>query len=475
MELIEFNKTKIIATVGPASNTKRKLIELIKAGTDVFRLNFSHGKYEDHARIVKFIRDINKQLGTNICILQDLQGPKIRIEEVQKGTKIKTGNKLIITTKSIIGNANKVSTSYKRLPSDISVKDIILIDDGKIELVVESIKSNEVHTRVIHGGKLKSRKGINMPNTMVSAPSLSSKDKKDLEFALEHNLEWLALSFVRKASDIVQLRRRIERTGKEILIIAKIEKPEAIDNIDDIIEVSDGIMVARGDLGVEIQSEEVPMIQKKIVQKCRKVAKPVIIATQMMESMIENPRPTRAETNDVANAVMDGADALMLSAETAVGQFPVEVITSMVSTIRSVEDQADIYYRHYEKGGESEFFLNDSVVHMSTKLAQYTDAQAIVGLTHRGYTAFKLSSYRPHASIFIFTNNRPFINTMNLVWGVRGIYYNKAESTDATISDVYNILQKKGYVKKDDVIINLVAMPINQPGRVNTLQINRIM
>lgn len=475
MELIEFNKTKIIATVGPASNTKRKLIELIKAGTDVFRLNFSHGTYEDHARIVKFIRDINEQLGTNICILQDLQGPKIRIEEVQKGTKIKTGNKLIITTKSIIGNADKVSTSYKRLPSDISVKDVILIDDGKIELVVESIKNDEVHTRVIHGGKLKSRKGINMPFTMVTAPSLTSKDKKDLEFALEHNLEWLALSFVRKASDIVQLRRRIERAGKEILIIAKIEKPEAIDNIDDIIEVSDGIMVARGDLGVEIQSEEVPMIQKKIVQKCRKVAKPVIIATQMMESMIENPRPTRAETNDVANAVMDGADALMLSAETAVGQFPVEVITSMVSTIRSVEDQADIYYRHYEKGGESEFFLNDSVVHMSTKLAQYTDAHAIVGLTHRGYTAFKLSSYRPHASIFIFTNNRPFINTMNLVWGVRGIYYNKAESTDATISDVYNILQKKGYVKKDDVIINLVAMPINKPGRVNTLQINRIM
>ena len=282
------------------------------------------------------------------------------------------------------------------------------------------------------------------------------------------------MSFVRKASDIIQLRKKIEKAGKETLIIAKIEKPEAIRNIDEIINVSDGIMVARGDLGVEIRSEEVPMLQKIIVEKCRKVAKPVIIATQMMESMIENPRPTRAETNDIANAVLDGADTLMLSGETAVGAYPVEVIRSMVNTIRNVEEKGDIYYKLYPLDEESDYFLNDSVVHMSAQLANYTNAKAMIGLTHRGYTAFKLSSYRPQACIFIFTNNKPFINTMNLVWGLRGIYYNRSESTDTTISDIYELLKKNDYVKKGDIIINLAAMPINKPGRVNTLQVNKI-
>ncbi len=474
MNLIEFNKTKIIATVGPACNTKRKLKELINAGTDVFRLNFSHGTWDDHAKIVKYVREINHQLGTTICLLQDLQGPKIRIEEVEKKTHIKEGDQLIITTKSVLGNAKKVSTSYRRLPKDVSVDDIILIDDGKIELCVEKVKGQDVYTRVIYGGKLKSRKGINLPNTKISAPSLTAKDANDLKFAIEHDIEWVALSFVRKASDIVRLRKKIVKAGKEILIIAKIEKPEAIQNIDEIINVSDGIMVARGDLGVEIRSEEVPMLQKIIVEKCRKVAKPVIIATQMMESMIENPRPTRAETNDVANAVLDGADTLMLSGETAVGAYPLEVIKSMVNTIRNVEEKGDIYYKLYPLDEESDYFMNDSVVHMSASLANYTNAKAMIGLTQRGYTAFKISSYRPRASIFIFTNNKPFINTMNLVWGIRGIYYNRSESTDTTISDIYELLKKNDFVKKGDIIINLAAMPINKPGRVNTLQVNKV-
>ena len=474
MNLIELNKTKIIATVGPACNTKRKLKELINAGTDVFRLNFSHGTWDDHAKIVKYVREINHQLGTTICLLQDLQGPKIRIEEVEKKTHIKEGDQLIITTKSVLGNAKKVSTSYRRLPKDVSVDDIILIDDGKIELCVEKVKGQDVYTRVIYGGKLKSRKGINLPNTKISAPSLTAKDANDLKFAIEHDIEWVALSFVRKASDIVRLRKKIVKAGKEILIIAKIEKPEAIQNIDEIINVSDGIMVARGDLGVEIRSEEVPMLQKIIVEKCRKVAKPVIIATQMMESMIENPRPTRAETNDVANAVLDGADTLMLSGETAVGAYPLEVIKSMVNTIRNVEEKGDIYYKLYPLDEESDYFMNDSVVHMSASLANYTNAKAMIGLTQRGYTAFKISSYRPRASIFIFTNNKPFINTMNLVWGIRGIYYNRSESTDTTISDIYELLKKNDFVKKGDIIINLAAMPINKPGRVNTLQVNKV-
>ena len=474
MNLVEFNKTKIIATVGPASNTKKKLKELVNAVTDVFRLNFAHGSWDDHAKVVKYVREINEQLGTTICLLQDLQGPKIRIEEVEKKTYIKEGDQLIITTKSVLGNAKKVSTSYRGLPKDLSIGDTILVDDGKIELCVEAVKEQDVYTRVIFGGKLKSRKGINLPNTKISAPSLTAKDANDLKFAIEHDIEWVAMSFVRKASDIIQLRKKIEKAGKETLIIAKIEKPEAIRNIDEIINVSDGIMVARGDLGVEIRSEEVPMLQKIIVEKCRKVAKPVIIATQMMESMIENPRPTRAETNDIANAVLDGADTLMLSGETAVGAYPVEVIRSMVNTIRNVEEKGDIYYKLYPLDEESDYFLNDSVVHMSAQLANYTNAKAMIGLTHRGYTAFKLSSYRPQACIFIFTNNKPFINTMNLVWGLRGIYYNRSESTDTTISDIYELLKKNDYVKKGDIIINLAAMPINKPGRVNTLQVNKI-
>lgn len=474
MNLVEFNKTKIIATVGPACNTKKKLKELVNAGTDVFRLNFAHGSWDDHAKVVKYVREINQQLGTTICLLQDLQGPKIRIEEVEKKTYIKEGDQLIITTKSVLGNAKKVSTSYRGLPKDLSIGDTILVDDGKIELCVEAVKEQDVYTRVIFGGKLKSRKGINLPNTKISAPSLTAKDANDLKFAIEHDIEWVAMSFVRKASDIIQLRKKIEKAGKETLIIAKIEKPEAIRNIDEIINVSDGIMVARGDLGVEIRSEEVPMLQKIIVEKCRKVAKPVIIATQMMESMIENPRPTRAETNDIANAVLDGADTLMLSGETAVGAYPVEVIRSMVNTIRNVEEKGDIYYKLYPLDEESDYFLNDSVVHMSAHLANYTNAKAMIGLTHRGYTAFKLSSYRPQACIFIFTNNKPFINTMNLVWGLRGIYYNRSESTDTTISDIYELLKKNDYVKKGDIIINLAAMPINKPGRVNTLQVNKI-
>jgi pyruvate kinase len=473
-EPLELKHTKIVATVGPACNTKSKLIKLIEAGVDVFRLNFSHGVHEDHAMIIQYVREINKQYGTSIGLLQDLQGPKIRVEEVEKGTKIKAGNTLTITTKHILGNSSKVSTSYKNLPSDVKIGDTILIDDGKLELHIEDIKGTDVITRIIHGGKLKSRKGINLPNTNVSAPSLTEKDEKDLVFGLEHDLEWMALSFVRSAKDIINLKKKIEKAGKGTLVIAKIEKPEAIDNLDDIIDASDGIMVARGDLGVEIKSEDVPILQKAIVARCRKQAKPVIIATQMMESMIENPRPTRAETNDVANAVLDGADALMLSAETAAGLFPVEVVRSMVATIHSVESQGDIYHKLYELDQESEFFINDSILNMSVRISDYSNARAMVGLTNKGYVAFKLSSFRPKSPIFIFTHNKPYINTMNLIWGVKAIYYNKSESTDATIRDLEMILKSNGYVETGDMIVNLAAMPINELGRVNTIKLSEV-
>ena len=348
LEKVSFNKTKIVATVGPASNSKEMLRALIKEGVDVFRLNFSHGTHEDHLKVIANVRELNEELGTKICLLQDLQGPKIRVNEMQPDVVIERGQELIITTRELLGNREIVSTSYKTLHKDVKIGDMILIDDGKLELKVTEIRDIDVVTEVVYGGPLKSRKGINLPFTRVSAPSLTEKDLKDLEFGLVNDVDWIALSFVRRADDIASMRKIIDEHNSTARIVAKIEKPEALSNIDDIIEATDGVMVARGDLGVEIWMEEVPMVQKMLVEKCNKAGKPVIVATQMMESMIENPRPTRAETNDVANAVMDGADALMLSAETASGKYPLEVIRSMVRTVASVEKNPSIYFRFRE-------------------------------------------------------------------------------------------------------------------------------
>src|SRR5690606_39247990 len=344
-EKTSYNKTKIVATVGPASNSKDMLRALVKEGVDVFRLNFSHGTHEDHQKVIDAVREINAELGTTVCLLQDLQGPKIRIQEMQPDVTLTRGQELVITTRQLLGNNEIVSTSYTALPKDVRAGDMILVDDGKIELKVKQVRDIDVVTEVVYGGPLKSRKGINLPFTKVSAPSLTEKDLQDLEFGLKNDIDWIALSFVRKASDIHSLREIIDKHKAQSRIVAKIEKPEALSNIDEIIAATDAIMVARGDLGVEIWLEEVPMVQKMLVEKCNKAGKPVIVATQMMESMIDNPRPTRAETNDVANAVMDGADALMLSAETAAGKYPLEVIRSMVRTIASVEKNPNIYFR----------------------------------------------------------------------------------------------------------------------------------
>lgn len=472
-ESIVFNKTKIIATVGPASNSKNTLKSLIEAGVDVFRLNFSHGTHEDHLKVINNINALNDEMGTNISMLQDLQGPKIRLGEMEKGTKIKRGHEFIITTDEIIGNEYMGSTVYKSLPTDVVEGAMILIDDGKIELKVKSIEKNRIITEVIYGGKVKSRKGINLPSSEVSAPCLTEKDLIDLAFGLEHNVEWVALSFVRSPEDINELRKLIEKAGKQTKIIAKIEKPEAVKQIDEIIAVTDAVMVARGDLGVEIFMEEVPMVQKSIVKKCNVAAKPVIIATQMMESMIENPRPTRAETNDVANAVMDGADTLMLSAETAAGDYPIEVVKSMVRTIKSVEINADIYFNHdVSLDRDSPLFYNDTLVLSACRMAKATQAKALIGMTQSGYTAFQLSSNRPKAGIFIFTSNKPLLKTINLIWGVRGFYYNKEISTDATIADLEKTLKEKGHIKPGDVYINTTSMPIDARGKTNMIKMS---
>lgn len=471
-QTVQFNKTKIIATVGPASSDKDVLRKLIKEGVNVFRLNFSHGSHEDHQQVVQNVHELNEELDSCVCLLQDLQGPKIRVGEVAKGSKLIPGQEFTITIDEVLGNSERASTVYQGLPKDVTVGDIILIDDGKIELKVKELREKEIVTEVIYGGKLKSRKGINLPFTKVSAPSLTEKDIKDLEFGLANDVEWIALSFVRSAEDIRDLRKRINDAGRRCKIVAKVEKPEAITNIDGIIDETDAVMVARGDLGVEIFMEEVPMAQKMIVEKCNKLAKPVIIATQMMESMIENPRPTRAETNDVANAVMDGADALMLSAETAAGAFPVEVIRSMVKTITSVERQANLYFKHELPDQNDPLFYNNTLILAACRLAKASSAKAIIGMTQSGYTAFKLASHRPKADIFIFTSNRPLLNTMSLIWGVRGYYYDKEVSTDDTFSDIEEILKEKGHIKSNDVFITTASMPIHAKGRTNAVKLN---
>ncbi len=470
---IVFNKSKIVATVGPASNNKETLKELILAGADVFRLNFSHGTHDAHRQVITYIRELNEELGTHVCILQDLQGPKIRTGEVMdNGVNLEAGQELIITTDNVVGDSRKVSTSYTSLPTDVSIGDTILVDDGKLELEVADCRGQEVHTRVVHGGVLKSRKGINLPFTNVSAPSLTDKDEQDLEFGLQFDLDWVALSFVRSADDIITLKDRIADAGRKTRVVAKIEKPEAIKNIDSIIDATDAVMVARGDLGVEMYMEEVPMLQKMIVQKCNAKNKPVIIATQMMESMIESPRPTRAETNDVANAVLDGADALMLSAESAAGKYPVQTVKTMVRTIAKAEEQGDIYDKHFPIDPAIPTAVNDELVAAACKLSHEIGAKAIVGMTKSGYTGFRLSSHRPKANIFIYTNNKRLLNTINLYWGLRGFYYDEKSSTNETFSDIEHHLRQKDYLHKGDTFVTTASMPLHWEQRTNMLKVN---
>jgi pyruvate kinase len=473
MSIALYNKTKILATIGPASNTKDMLSSLSNAGANVFRLNFSHGKHEDHAKVVKLIREINKENKLNIGILQDLQGPKIRVGEMENGgVQISPGQKITITSDPVVGTAELVSTVYKSLPYDVKSGDRILIDDGNIELAVNNTDGKNVRCVVIHGGVLKSRKGINLPNTKVSAPSLTEKDLEDLEFGLAHDVDWIALSFVRTADDIKDLRERITEAGKNCKIVAKIEKPEALANIDAIIAETDAIMVARGDLGVEVPAETVPLWQKQIVTKCKLACKPVIIATQMLESMTTHPRPTRAETNDVATAVLDGADAVMLSAETASGQFPVNAVKAMSSIINYIENNHDVFHHLYKIEENDPNFYSKNLTLMAARLSRNVKAKALVGITTSGQTALRLASFRPLANLLVFTRNNSMLTQLSLVWGVRAYYYESHTSTDATFMDIQDRLKDEGYVKKGDIIINTASMPLKEKGKTNMLKIH---
>ncbi len=468
-------RSKIVATVGPASRNKETLTELVKAGANVFRMNFSHGTHADHKMVIDMLNEVNEDLGTNVCLLQDLQGPKIRISQVENdGVEVESGDKLIITTDEMLGNARKVSTVYKGITQDVKPDDTILIDDGNIELKVIKVDGSDVHTKIIHGGLLKSRKGINLPDSKVSAPSLTEKDIEDLEFGMQYNIEWVALSFVRTAEDIRELKSRLRAKSCKSKVVAKIEKPEALENMDEIIEATDAIMVARGDLGVEIPMERVPLEQKRLVKKCNRLGKPVIIATQMMESMIENPRPTRAETNDVANAVMDGADALMLSAESASGKFPVHAVRSMARTIAEVEkSMKSIYHRYHEKEKEpSTTRLNDLLVRAACRMSESVNAKALVGMTKSGYTGYKLAMHRPKADLFLFTNDKYLLRQVSLIWGVTAFYFDEQKNIDDTLETIERRLVEGGYLEKGDVFINTASMPSHWQGHTNMMRVN---
>ena len=473
-----FKKTKIVATLGPGCNNKTTISKLIRAGVNVFRINFSHAKYEEADLYIDIIRKINKETESNVAILADLQGPKIRIGQMEDGVVIKKGQIFALsTTKNLVGNKSEASLSYLNFPKDVKKGDKVLIDDGK--LIFEVLSTNridKVKLKNIQGGKLSSNKGVNLPNTKISTPSLTSKDQKDLKYAISKELDWIALSFVRNADDVNNLRKIIEETSDEkIPIIAKIEKPEAITNIEEIIQSSDGVMVARGDLGIEIPSEQVPLLQKRIVYLAKKHRIPVIIATQMMESMIDSLKPSRAEVNDVANSIMDGADAVMLSAETSVGKFPVEVVTQISRIISSVEFSDMISVPESPPKVKTRRYTTKFICYHAAQIANETKIAAITTLTQSGYTGFQVSSWRPHSNIIVFTSNRRILCRLNLLWGVKAFFYNRSVSTDKTIEEINQIVNKKGFAKKGDMVINLASMPVKESGMVNTLKISEIV
>ncbi|WNJ21054.1 pyruvate kinase [Pontibacter sp. G13] len=476
MTPIHLRRTKIVATIGPACANPKTMLELVKAGMDVARLNFSHADHETHEKSLKMVRDINKKHNTNIAILQDLQGPKIRIGDLKEPFKIKSGDVITLRSDLTEQTADALPIQYKSIARDVKVGEMVLMDDGNVSgRIVETNGTNRVKIKIEYGEVIKSRKGVNLPETQISEPTLTEKDFRDFEFAIKHNVEWLALSFVRSADDIKLLKELIRLKNGTSKIIAKIEKPEALANIDEIVAAADGIMVARGDLGVEIPMEEVPGWQKRIIKKANSMAKPVILATQVMESMINNPRPTRAEANDVANALVDGADAVMLSGETSVGKYPVMVVSAMDKILRSVEkEDEDIYYRNMEIIPEDADALATSVINTACQLSKETNAKAIIGMTQSGYTAFQLSRCRPKSFIFAFTNNRPILNTLNLLWGVRAFFYNGFVSTDDTIQDVHEILKERDLVQPGDVMVNTASMPLHEHGLTNMIKISRV-
>ena len=474
---MKFKKTKIIATLGPASSSKEMIKKLIKSGVDVLRVNFSHATHDEVERIVDDVNGLRKELSSNVTLLGDLQGPKIRIGELENDIELKKNQSLSICSNLSESNGiDKVFISYPSFAKDVKPGENILVDDGKLIFkVISTNKKDTVDIKVVQEGVLKPRKGVNLPNTKISQPALTEKDIDDAKFAVKKSFDWIALSFVRSKKDVLQLRELIEsQCDYHVPIISKIEKPQAIEKIDSIIKVSNGIMVARGDLGIEIPAEEVPLNQKKIVAKCKKRGIPVVIATQMMESMIDSLTPSRAEVNDVANSVMDGADAIMLSGETSIGKYPCEVVKKIGDIIHGVEDSPLIKIPVDLPEIKSDRLITKSICKNAATIANEIGASAICTLTNSGYTGWQISSWRPSALVIVFTSNKKILTQMNLLWGVKGVYYNNFESTDKTVEEVNSLALENKYIKKGDFVINLAAMPIYEKGQVNTLRITKI-
>ncbi len=475
--MITNKKTKIVATLGPACETREIIKDMIEAGVNVFRINFSHADYEGVKQKINIIRSINEEFGYTTAILGDLQGPKLRVGMMEDGVVVNDGDLITFTTaEDILGTAQKVFMKYKNFPNDVNPGERILLDDGKLIFeIVETDKNTEVLARVIQGGELKSKKGVNLPNTKISLPALTEKDIADAIFAIGQKVDWIALSFVKTPRDLQDLQELIdEHSEYKIPIIAKIEMPEALENIDKIIAYCDGLMVARGDLGVELPAHEVPLVQKELIRRAKTARIPVIVATQMMETMITSLTPTRAEVNDVANSVMDGADAVMLSGETAAGNYPVQVIQKMTQIIEAVEDSPLIQVPQNTPQIRTNRFITKTICHHAVHMANAIKAKAICTLTNSGYTAFQISAWRPQAHILVFTSNKRILTQLNLLWGVKSYLYEKSVSTDETITDINEIAKAKGFVEKGDFLINLAAMPIIEKGMVNTLRVSEI-
>ena len=473
LKVVSHQNTKIVATVGPASSSYDKLLALVQAGVDIFRLNFSHGSHEDYLKVINHVHYINDKYNLHVGILADLQGPKLRIGQIENDVlPLKKGDMVTFVNEKCVGTTEKIYMSYPQFAQDVKVGEKVLVDDGKLEFeVIETNKKNKVKLKVLFGGDLSSNKGVNLPNTAISLPSLTPKDEKDLEFILTQPIHWIALSFVRSAKDMKDLRRRIDEKKHPAKTIAKIEKPEAVERIDKIIKASNGIMVARGDLGIEVPMERLPLIQKDIISRCIQRARPVIVATQMMDSMIKKPSPTRAEITDVANAVLDGTDAVMLSGETSIGDHPVTVVQAMNKIIEEAEKHYSIQAKRPKASNKTRTFYSDVVCFNAAKTAEDIGAKAIVGFTSSGYTAFKLSSYRPKVPIYIFSDQMHMLSTLNLLWGVRRYYYDKFTTTDETVEDVTAILKNAKVVKKDDVIVNTGSMPLHRRHRTNMMKV----
>ncbi len=473
-----FKRTKIVATVGPACSKYEQLLELVKNGVNVFRLNFSHVDYEENTRIIADIRMINSTQPYNIAILGDLQGPKLRVGELEnKGFEITAGDIITFTTQKMVGNLQKLYVSYPMLCSDVKVGEKILLDDGKMEVMVTEITSNtEIKVVVLLGGMLLQKKGVNLPDTTLSMPAITEKDLIDIDFIVAHNLDWIALSFVRKAEDIIQLKKILASKGSKLKVIAKIEMPEAIKNLRDIIVESDAIMVARGDLGIELPMEDIPLVQREIIRKSMRRAKPVIVATQMLESMIDRTKPNRSEITDIANAVLEGADAVMLSGETAMGNYPALAVETMSKIIRKVEQTEYDYNRDdiLKPQAHSPSFISDALCYNAAKLADDVDADALIGMTQSGYTGFMLSSYRPKAPLYIFTKERTLVNQLSLSWGVRAFYYTEEESLDTIIKDQINILKERGFLNPNDIVVNTGSTPIQEHLPTNVIKVTRV-